>query len=64
MTIIIPDERDLESGIVLHYRSLLDIDYKPKPVLQSNLRVLNSKLMAEINSTHVLCVVPWYFGSI
>ena len=38
---IISDERDLGSGIVLHYRSLRNINYKPKSVAQSNSRSLN-----------------------
>ena len=41
MAIIILDERDLGSGIVLHYRSLRNINYKPKSVAQSNSRSLN-----------------------
>ena len=38
MAIIISDERDLGSGIVLHYRN---INYKPKSVAQSNSRRFN-----------------------
>ena len=41
MAIIMSDERDLGSGIVLHYRSFQNINYKPKSVAQSNSRRLN-----------------------
>ena len=41
MAIIISDEHDLGSGIVLHYRSLQNINFKPKSVAQSNSQSLN-----------------------
>ena len=40
---ITSDEGDLESGIVLHYRSLRQINCKLKLVAQSNSCVMNSK---------------------
>ena len=62
------DERDLGgdlgSGIVLHYRSLQNINNKSKSVAQSNSRSLNLKQMAKINLACVLCVVYWYSDSI
>ena len=36
-----PDERDLERGIVLHYRSLRNVNFTQKSVAQSDSCILN-----------------------